>query len=183
MRFTETRLRGAWLIEFDLREDERGSFARLFDAHEFRERGLNAAVAQCNLSRNRGRGTLRGMHWQASPHGECKLVRCTRGALYDVIVDVRPESSTHCEWLSVELSEASARMLYVPEGLAHGFQTLTEESEVHYQMSARYAPEAALGARWDDPAFGIEWPPAERIISERDRSFPDYEPSAGHRRR
>jgi dTDP-4-dehydrorhamnose 3,5-epimerase len=176
MRFTETPLAGAWVIEVDLHEDERGAFARTFDRAEFRARGLNPAVAQCNFSRNRRRGTLRGMHYQAAPHAECKLVRCTRGALFDVIVDLRPGSRTLCEWFGVELSEDTARMLYVAEGLAHGFQTLQDDTTVQYQMSAPYVPGAARGVRWDDPAFGIKWPPAERIMSERDRGFPDYHP-------
>jgi dTDP-4-dehydrorhamnose 3,5-epimerase len=154
--------------------DVPAAFARTFDDAEFRARGMNPAVVQCNFSRNRRRGTLRGMHYQAAPHAECKLVRCTRGALFDVIVDLRPGSQSLCEWFGVELSEDSARMLYAPEGLAHGFQTLQDDTTVQYQMSAPYVFEAARGVRWDDPAFGIEWPPAERIMSERDRGFPDY---------
>ena len=178
MRFTRTALPGVWVIELDLLGDERGWFARTFDAEEFAGHGLNPAVAQCNASFNARRDTLRGMHYQAEPHGESKLVRCVRGAIFDVAVDLRPDSASLCRWHGVELSAASARALYIPAGMAHGFQTLTDDCEVLYMMGERYAPEGARGVRWDDPAFAIEWPAphAERIISERDRSYPDFRP-------
>jgi dTDP-4-dehydrorhamnose 3,5-epimerase len=175
VRLTETPLAGAFVIELDLLRDERGFFARTFDADEFRQHDLEPAVAQCNTSFNERAGTLRGMHYQADPDGECKLVRCTRGAIYDVIVDLRSGSETYCRWFAVELSPDNGRMLYVPKGLAHGFQTLADGSEVAYQMSHVYVPEQARGVRWDDPAFGIEWPEAERTISDRDRAYPDFE--------
>ena len=175
MRFIETPLPGAWVIELERLADERGWFARTFDAEEFRARGLNPDVVQCNASFNAARDTLRGMHYQAEPHGESKLVRCVRGAIFDVAVDLRPDSPTYRGWHGVELSAENRLAFYIPAGLAHGFQTLTDDCEVLYQMGHRYVPEAARGVRWDDPAFAIEWPePHERIISERDRSYPDF---------
>jgi dTDP-4-dehydrorhamnose 3,5-epimerase len=178
MRFLETPLPGAWVIELDRLRDERGWFARTFDVEEFRRRGLDPAVAQCNASFNERRGTLRGMHYQAQPHGESKLVRCVRGAIFDVAVDLREGSPTRCRWHGVELSEDNGRAFYIPAGVAHGFQTLTDRSEVHYQMGCAYAPDAARGVRWDDPAFGIRWPDpdGERVISERDLAFADFAP-------
>ena len=177
MIFTETPLSGASLIELDPVRDERGWFARTFDAEEFRERGLDPDVVQCSTSFNERAGTLRGMHYQEEPHGEPKLVRCTRGAIYDVIVDLRPDSPTYCEWFGTELTAENMRMLYIPVGVAHGFQTLVESSEVHYQMGHEYVPEAARGVRWDDPAFGIQWPATERrLISERDSGYRDFRP-------
>jgi dTDP-4-dehydrorhamnose 3,5-epimerase len=176
MRFEQTPLSGAWLIELDLLVDERGWFARTFDAHEFAERGLSTAVVQCNASFNARRGTLRGMHYQVEPHGESKLVRCVRGAIFDVAVDLRADSETRCGWHGVELSAENRRAFYIPAGLAHGFQTLTDDAEVLYQMGAPYVPEAARGVRFDDPAFAIDWPPVDgqRIVSERDRAFADF---------
>jgi dTDP-4-dehydrorhamnose 3,5-epimerase len=176
MRFEESPLPGAWTIELDPLADERGWFARTFDAREFRARGLDPEVVQCSASFNARRDTLRGMHYQAEPHGESKLVRCVRGAIFDVVVDLRPESPTHRRWHGVQLSAENHRALYVPVGLAHGFQTLVDGCEVHYQMNRGYVPDAARGVRWDDPAFAIEWPPAGdgRTISERDRAHPDY---------
>jgi dTDP-4-dehydrorhamnose 3,5-epimerase len=178
MRFTETPLPGVWVIELDQFSDERGWFARTFDAEEFHARGLNAAVAQCNASFNARRDTLRGMHYQAEPHGESKLVRCVRGAIFDVAVDLRADSAALRLWHGLELSADNGRALYIPAGLAHGFQTLTDDCEVLYQMGHRYVPGAARGVRFDDPAFGIEWPhPAgPRIVSERDASYPDFRP-------
>ncbi|HEY5344213.1 MAG TPA: dTDP-4-dehydrorhamnose 3,5-epimerase [Solirubrobacteraceae bacterium] len=178
MRFVETPLPGAWAIELEEIEDDRGWFARTFDAEEFRARGLNPDVVQCNASFNHRRGTLRGMHYQAEPHGESKLVRCVRGAIFDVAVDLRPDSPTGRAWHGVELSAENRLAFYIPAGLAHGFQTLTDNSEVLYQMGDPYVPEAARGVRWDDPAFGIEWPEpdGERIISERDAGYPDFKP-------
>jgi dTDP-4-dehydrorhamnose 3,5-epimerase len=174
--FQETPLPGAWLIELDRKVDERGWFARTFDADEFARRGLEPAVVQCNASFNERAGTLRGMHFQREPHGEPKLVRCVRGAVYDVIVDLREGSPARGRWFAAELGEKDGRMLYVPAGVAHGFQTLADQTEVAYQMGHEYVPSHASGVRWDDPAFGIEWPPGERVISERDRSWPDFEP-------
>jgi dTDP-4-dehydrorhamnose 3,5-epimerase len=176
VRLTETPLRGAFVVDLDLLRDERGHFARTFDAAEFAAAGLDPAVVQCNTSFNARRGTLRGMHYQAEPDGEAKLVRCTRGSIFDVAVDLRPGSDTYCRWFGTELSVTTGRMLYVPVGMAHGFQTLEEGSEVHYQMSHRYVPEQARGVRFDDPAFGIEWPLPDPIVSERDRQFPDFRP-------
>ncbi|MCS6927204.1 MAG: dTDP-4-dehydrorhamnose 3,5-epimerase [Candidatus Binatia bacterium] len=176
MFFLETALTGAFIIELDKHEDERGFFARSWCQREFLAHGLNPRLVQCNISFNRRRGTLRGMHYQVAPHEEAKLVRCTRGAIYDVIIDLRPESPTFTQWLAVELSAENYRMLYIPEGFAHGFQTLEDNTEVFYQMSEFYAPECARGIRWNDPAFAIVWPPAERIISPRDQHYPDFVP-------
>ncbi|MHB8531698.1 MAG: dTDP-4-dehydrorhamnose 3,5-epimerase [Solirubrobacteraceae bacterium] len=178
MRFVKTPLAGVWVIEHERLEDERGWFARTFDASEFGSCGMNPAVVQANASYNERAGTLRGMHYQADPHGESKLVRCVRGAIFDVAVDLRDGSPTRGRWHGVELSEQNGRAFYIPAGLAHGFQTLTDGSEVHYLMGDPYVPEAARGVRWDDPAFAIEWPPAPpggRVISERDASYPPAE--------
>jgi dTDP-4-dehydrorhamnose 3,5-epimerase len=178
MRFEEAPLPGVWTIEIDMLEDERGWFARTFDVEEFKARGIEFEVVQCSVSFNRRRGTLRGMHYQAEPFGEPKLVRCVRGATFHVAVDLRPGSRTYCDWHSVTLNAQGHRAIYLPPGVAHGYQTLADECEVQYQMGAGYVLEAARGVRADDPAFGIEWPPVadggERIISERDRSFPDW---------
>lgn len=178
MRFAETPLPGAWVIEPDLLGDERGWFARTFDVEEFQARGMDPAVVQCNASFNAHRDTVRGMHYQARPHGESKLVRCVRGAIFDVAIDLRPESPAYCRWHGVELSAANRSAFYMPAGFAHGFQTLEDDSEVIYQMGYRYVPDAARGVRWDDPVFAIQWPPTtgERIIAERDASYPDYAP-------
>jgi dTDP-4-dehydrorhamnose 3,5-epimerase len=174
MIFIETKLTGAYIIEPERIEDERGFFARTWCRHEFAERGLSVELAQCNVSYNPRVGTLRGMHYQAAPDAEVKLVRCTMGAIYDVIVDMRPDSPTFRQWSAAELTAENRRMLYIPHGFAHGFQTLVDGSEVFYQISAFYAPASARGVRWDDPALAIDWPPAERrVISERDRSYPD----------
>lgn len=175
-----TELAGVAVIELEPVRDERGSFARTFDAELFAAHDLDASVVQCNTSFNHRAGTLRGLHYQAAPHGEGKLVRCTRGRVFDVAVDLRPDSPTHRRWLGVELDAAGGRSLFVPAGCAHGFQTLQDGSEVHYQMTRAYVPEAARGVRWDDPAFAIEWPDppggAERILSAHDRAFADYDP-------
>jgi dTDP-4-dehydrorhamnose 3,5-epimerase len=173
VKFIETPLPGVWTIELEKLEDERGWFARAFDAEEFRARGLNADVVQCNASFNPRRGTLRGMHYQAEPHGESKLVRCVRGAVFDVAVDLRPQSPTYRGWHAVELSADNQLAFYIPAGLAHGFQTLADNSEMLYQMGNPYVPEAARGVRWDDPALAIEWPEldGERTISAKDRSY------------
>lgn len=176
MIFGSTPLPGAAVVDLERREDERGFFARSFCQREFEAQGLETTVAQCNVSFNRRRGTLRGMHWQAAPYGEAKLVRVTRGALWDVIVDLRPESTTYCRWFGVELTADNHRALYIPRGFAHGFQTLVDDVEVFYQMSTTYVPDAQRGVRWDDPAFGIEWPILPPFLSERDAAYPDYRP-------
>lgn len=176
MLFTETNLRGAYLIDIEQRQDERGFFARAWCQQEFEDHGLVARVVQANISYNKRAGTLRGMHYQKAPYAETKLVRCVRGAIYDVIIDLRPDSPTYMQWLGVELTAENYRMLYVPEGFAHGFQTLADNTEVTYQVSQFYTPGAEGGLRYDDPAFKIEWPVAVRVISEKDRNWPDYEP-------
>lgn len=178
MIFTETELSGAYLVDVEIQEDERGFFARAWSRDDFSAHGLSTEISQCSVSYNHRAGTLRGMHFQSDPHAEVKLVRCARGAIYDVIVDLRRDSPTFMRWLAVELTEQNRRMLYVPEGFAHGFQTLLDGTELFYQISQRYVPEAARGVRWDDPAFGIEWPPvARRIISRRDQEWPDFVPA------
>lgn len=177
MIFTPTELDGAYVVDLEPREDERGFFARAWAQDEFGAHGLSTDVVQANIAFNRRKGTLRGMHFQREPHAEAKLVRCTRGALYDVIVDLRPGSPTQARWIGVELTADNRRMLYVPEGFAHGYQTLVDDTEAHYQVSAAYAPDAEGGVRWDDPAFGIEWPdPDPSVMSDKDRSWPDYRP-------
>jgi dTDP-4-dehydrorhamnose 3,5-epimerase len=172
--FTETNLPGALVIDLETFEDERGFFARCWSEQEFAARGLNSRFVETNLSFNRKEGTLRGMHFQTAPHAQPKLVRCTAGAIYDVIIDLRPESAMFTQWTAVELTAANRRQLYIPAGFAHGFQTLADETEVLYQMSTPYVSESARGVRWNDPAFGIDWPPAERIIIARDQTYPDF---------
>jgi dTDP-4-dehydrorhamnose 3,5-epimerase len=172
--FTETPVKGAFVMDLEPREDERGFFARVWCERECGERGMNLRVAQCNVSFNKKRGTLRGLHYQAAPFEEAKLVRCTRGAIYDVVVDLRPGSPSFKRHLAVVLSAENRRALYVPEGCGHGFQTLEDDTEVFYQMSAPYSADHARGVRWNDPAFGIEWPPADRIMADRDRTYPDF---------
>ena len=174
MIFTETELRGAFIIEPEPIRDERGFFARTWCKKEFSGHGLNPNLAQCNTSFNKKRGTLRGMHYQAAPFAEAKLVRCTMGAIYDVIIDIRKESETYLKWFACELTAQNRKMLYVPEGFAHGFQTLEDNTEVFYQMSESYHEEYARGIRWNDPAFSIIWLANVNLISERDSSYPDY---------
>jgi dTDP-4-dehydrorhamnose 3,5-epimerase len=174
MIFTATPAFGAVVIEPERVEDERGFFARSFCAREFAAHGLSPRVVQCSISFNRKRGTVRGLHFQRAPHAEAKLVQCMAGALFDVIIDLRPDSLTFRRHFSVDLSARNRRLLYVPEGFAHGFQTLEDDTEVFYQMSEFFAPEAGVGVRWNDPAFGIQWPLAVTVISERDRTFPDF---------
>jgi dTDP-4-dehydrorhamnose 3,5-epimerase len=205
MIFAETRLKGSFLIDIQRNEDDRGFFARSYCFREFEEHGLNPRVVQCNISYNAKKGTLRGMHYQVPPYEEAKLVRCTMGAIYDVIVDLRPNSETYCQWIGVELSSprfplpssishsvvdcsrlsddgsrssadgslltAHYRMLYIPEGFAHGFITLEDDTEVFYQMSEFYVPDSARGFRWNDSAFGIRWPLEPAVVSEKDRSY------------
>lgn len=179
MLFRPTALEGAYLIDLEPHSDERGSLARTFCEHEFAEHGLDMHIVQSSTITTKRRNTLRGLHYQGSPHGEIKLVRCTRGSIFLVMVDLRPDSATRHQWLGVELDAWRQRMAYVPAGFAQGYQTLENDVEVFYSMSHEYVPEAATGVRWDDPAFGIEWPVAdERIISERDRAWPSVAVSA-----
>jgi dTDP-4-dehydrorhamnose 3,5-epimerase len=174
MIFVETRLQGALVVEPERREDERGFFARTFCQREFADLKLETRLVQCNLSYNKRLGTLRGMHFQIAPHAETKLVRCTMGAIFDVIVDLRPDSPTFKQWVGVKLTAENRLMLYIPVGLAHGFITLMDDTEVFYQMSEFYNPESSRGVRWDDPAFGIELPLLPRVISDKDQRYPDF---------
>jgi dTDP-4-dehydrorhamnose 3,5-epimerase len=173
MILREARVRGAFVVELEPASDERGFFARTFSAEEFAGRGLTAAVAECSVSFNPVRFTLRGLHYQRRPYEEAKLVRCPRGAIFDVVADLRPGSETYLAWDSAELTAENRHALYVPEGCAHGFLTLADDSEVHYQISQSYVPDAAAGVRWDDPLLGIDWPAEPAAISARDASFPD----------
>lgn len=175
MIFTPVSLGGACLVEIERVEDERGFFARTWCRREFEKHGLDPRLAQCSISFNRARATLRGLHYQTTPHEEAKLVRCVRGSVWDVIVDLRPDSPSFTGHFGVELSAENRRALYVPPGFAHGFITLEDATEVAYQMSEFYHPESARGVRWDDPAFGIEWPLVPQVISERDRCYPDFD--------
>ena len=175
MIFTETPLHGAYRIAPEKIEDERGFFARAWCQHEFAERGLKANLAQCNISFNRLQGTLRGLHYQVAPYTEAKLVRCTRGVTYDVIIDLRPDSPTFLQHHATILSAQDHTMLYVPEGFALGFETLEDNTEVFYQMSEFYTPTAGRGIRWNDPAFGIMWPEPPCQIAERDQHYPDFQ--------
>jgi dTDP-4-dehydrorhamnose 3,5-epimerase len=172
MIFTETKLRGAYVIEPETIADERGFFARTWSLEEFSAKRINATLVQCNTSGNKRKGTLRGMHYQSAPHEEAKLVRCTAGALFDVIVDLRPDSQTWGQWFGTELTRQNLRMLYIPEGFAHGYQTLADDTDVFYQMSAYYHQESARGVRWNDPTIAIDWPLEVSVISERDRMLP-----------
>jgi len=174
MTFLETKLPKVLELQLEPKTDERGFFARSWCQREFEEHGLNPRIVQCNVSFNEQRGTLRGVHYQADPHPEAKVVRCTRGAIYDVVVDLRPNSPTFKQWIGMVLSAANRFMLYVPEGCGHGLLTLEPETEVCYQMSEFYHPELARGVRWNDPAFQILWPEKVEVISDRDRAFPDF---------
>lgn len=178
MIFIETDLVGAFLIDLEKIEDSRGYFARAWDAKQFAEYGLETRIVQANLSFNKRRGTLRGLHLQCPPHEEAKMIRCVRGALYDVIIDLRPDSPTYMGWTGVELTEENNRLLYVPGGFAHGFQTLANDTEAFYLVTEFYTPEAEAGVRWDDPTFAIEWPLGEPTeISDKDGAWPDFEPA------
>lgn len=175
MKFTPLLLEGTFLIEPELIEDDRGFFARSFCVEEFARHGLNPQLVQCNISFNKRKNTLRGMHFQVGDKGEEKLIRCTMGTIYDVLIDLRPQSKTYKKWISIELTAKNRKMLYVPKGLAHGFQTLEDNSEVFYQMSAMFAPEYARGVRWNDPTFSITWPtPIPEVISDKDRHYQNY---------
>ena len=177
MIFTETNLPGAYIVDLKRLEDERGFFARSWCQREFIEHDLDPCVVQCNISYNHSRGTMRGMHYQSPPYAEAKLVRCTRGAIYDVILDLRRGSQTFLQWLSVELTAENRRALYVPKGFAHGFLTLENDSEIFYQMSEFYVPESSGSLRWNDPLVGIEWPFQPRVISQKDEALPDFDPA------
>jgi dTDP-4-dehydrorhamnose 3,5-epimerase len=174
MTFLQTKLAGVFEIHVERKADERGFFARTWCQEEFARLGLNPRVVQCSISFNARKGTLRGIHYQARPHAENKVVRCTSGGIYDVVVDLRPGSPSFKEWIAVILTSANRSMVYVPEGCGHGFLTLEPETEVLYQMSEFYHPESAAGVRWNDPAFTISWPGAVEVISERDRTYPDF---------
>jgi dTDP-4-dehydrorhamnose 3,5-epimerase len=173
--FTPLTLAGAYLVEPERLEDDRGFFARTWCEDEFRRRALSTRLVQCNVSFNHQKGTVRGMHYQVGPHAEVKLVRCTMGAAYDVIIDLRRDSPTYRQWVAVELTAENRRAVYIPEGFAHGFQTLTDATEISYQMSSAYDPASARGIRWDDPAFAVAWPAIDRrVISARDASYELY---------
>jgi dTDP-4-dehydrorhamnose 3,5-epimerase len=175
VRFVDTPIPGAVEVELERHEDERGFFARVWDPDELAAAGLTPSLAQASISRSTRAATLRGMHFQVAPHEEAKLVRCVRGSIFDVVLDLRADSPTYLGWHGVRLDEGNGKALYIPEGCAHGFQTLSADSDVLYLISNYYVPEASSGVRWDDPAFGIEWPSAsERTIGERDRAWPDY---------
>jgi len=175
MKFIPIELKDAYIIKLEPLKDERGFFIRSFCKKEFEKHNLNFRIVQCNISINKKKGTLRGMHYQVAPYGEAKLVSCIRGAMYDVIIDLSPDSPTYCQWFSVELSAKNYKMLYIPEGFAHGFQALEDDTVVFYQMAEFYHPECAKGLRWDDPKFAIKWPRVKnRLISAKDRSYPDY---------
>jgi dTDP-4-dehydrorhamnose 3,5-epimerase len=174
MNFVSIPLEKAYVIELEPIVDERGFFARTWCPQEFTLHGLNPKLAECSISSNARRGTLRGMHYQDEPYPEAKLVRCCSGAIYDVVLDLRAASPSYCKWFAVELTAANRKMLYVPEGFAHGFQTLADDTEVFYQISESYRPECARGVRWDDPQFGIEWPILDPTMSQRDLTFPDH---------
>jgi len=175
MKFTETKIPGVYVVEIERLEDVRGFFARTWDEKEATERGLEGRMVQCSTGFNREAGTLRGMHFQTSPHAEAKVVRCTRGAIYDVVLDLRPDSPMYTKWITYELTGDNHREMYIPKGCAHGYQTLSDSTEVLYMMSEYFHPDASSGVRYDDPAFNIGWPEtATRVISERDRNWPDW---------
>ncbi len=174
--FTETKLKGAFIIEPEKFEDERGFFARSFSQEEFLAHGASGQLVENNISFNKKKHTIRGMHFQSAPHAQAKLVRCTQGAIFDAMIDLRPTSPTYQQWVGAELTASNRLMLFVPAGFAHGFQTLEDDTEVFYQVSNYYAPESASGVRWDDPAFDIRWPASEGVIvNERDRTYPDFQ--------
>ena len=175
MIFLETPLQGAYVIEVEKLEDERGFFARSWCVREFAAKGLDSHLVQCNVSFNKRKGTLRGLHYQIPPHAEVKLVRCTKGSLFDVIVDLRKDSPTFLKWVGVELTASNHRMLYIPKLFAHGFQTLEDNTEIFYQMSEFYEPAASKGLRWNDPRLGISWPDIGGVMSQRDQAYPDLE--------
>ena len=174
MIFNETKLKGSYIIDIEKTNDKRGFFARTWDKNIFEQKGLNSNLAQCNISFNKKKGTLRGMHYQIAPYEETKLVRCTRGKIFDVIIDLRQESSTFKQWFGIELSEENHKMIYVPKGFAHGFQTLKNDTEVFYHISEKYIPRYSRGIRWDDKAFKIKWPLKPSIISKKDYIYHSF---------
>jgi dTDP-4-dehydrorhamnose 3,5-epimerase len=176
VQFTKSSVGGVLVVDIDRHEDERGFFARTWCRHEFEAQGASGSVVQCSVSHNPVRGTLRGLHYQAAPHGEAKLVRCVSGAIFDVVVDLREDSPTFLQHVALVLSGDNHRALYIPEYCAHGFLTLEDKTEVFYQMSAHYEPSAARGLRWNDPLLSIDWPEPVRVISERDRTYADFTP-------
>lgn len=176
MIFIETKLKGAYIIEPERLSDERGFFARTWCEREFKDHKLDPRLVQCSISFNIKQGTMRGMHYQAAPREEAKVVRCTAGSIYDVIIDLRPDSETFRQWISIELTAENRKMIYIPEGFAHGFLTLSDATEVIYQMSEHYSAEHARGVRWNDPAFGIQWPAQVSAISDKDSRFTDFNP-------
>jgi dTDP-4-dehydrorhamnose 3,5-epimerase len=175
MKFTETKLKGAFVVEIEKLSDERGFFARSWCRKEFETHGLASRVVQANVSYNRRRGTMRGMHYQIAPYQESKLIRCTRGAIYDVIIDLRPDSPTYKQWTGVELTADNYTMFFVPQDFAHGFETLTDNTEITYQVSQFYTPGSEKGIRFDDPAFNIQWPLEVAVLSDKDRTWPGFE--------
>lgn len=174
MKFVTTPISGVVLVDLEPVEDDRGFFARTYCEEEFRRHGLETHIAQCSVALSLRKGTLRGMHYQRDPHSEVKLVRCIRGAVYDVVVDIRPDSATFRQWFATELNAANRRAIYIPHGIAHAYQTIEDETEISYQMSSAYNAEAAAGVRWDDPAFAVRWPLEVTAITERDLSYPDF---------
>lgn len=175
MKFEEAKIPGVWVLDLERREDNRGFFARTFCEDEFATHGLVTRFVQCNLSSNAKRGTLRGLHFQDEPKPEVKLVRCVQGSVFDVVVDLRRDSPTYCQWIGVELSAENGRALYIPAGIAHGFQTLEDGSVLYYHMGEFYEPSLASGVRWNDAAFGITWPIARPILSDKDAAYTDYQ--------
>lgn len=175
MIFTPTKIKSAWIVDLDLKEDNRGFFARSFCINEFRDHGLNASIAQINVGYTLKRGGLRGLHYQLPPHQEIKIVRCTRGAVFDVVLDLRFDSPTFKQWVGCELTSENRRIMVVPEGCAHGYLALEDDAEVEYMTTAAYAPQAARGVRYDDPIFSVEWPIPVTVTSEADRSWPDFQ--------
>lgn len=174
MKFSETGLHGAVIVEIEQMKDQRGFFARTWCKREFEQYGLDSSLVQANVSYNRSRGTLRGMHYQVEPYGETKLVRCSQGAIYDVVIDLRPESPTYRKWVGVELTAENYRMLFVPKMFAHGFQTLIDDSVVTYQVGQFYTSGSERGIRYNDPVFGLRWPVEVSVISDKDKSWPDF---------
>jgi dTDP-4-dehydrorhamnose 3,5-epimerase len=174
MKFSQCQLPGLFVIDIESVSDERGMFARCWCEDEFRQQGLVTQLSQCSLSFNKSKATLRGMHYQKMPNAETKVVRCTRGSIFDVAIDLRPESPSYKKWFGIQLSAENHKMLYIPEGMAHGFITLEPDTEVFYQISVPYAPESACGVRWNDPCFNIKWPMNPTVISAKDSNYPDY---------
>ena len=178
MIFTETKLKGVFVIALERHEDDRGFFARSWSRSEFEAHGLDFRIVESNISFNKKKGTLRGMHYQAAPFGQAKVVRCTSGAVFDCVIDLRPNSETFTQWVAVELTARNRLMIHVPEGFAHGFQTLEDDTEIFYEMSRAYAPGSSKGVRWNDPIFAIHWPLDVTVINERDSGYPDYHPGS-----